>query len=151
MDSSSNDLISHIIISKNFRECKRMIFKLKDNISDDHLLKNISNMVQTNNEYFISYIAGLKRENKDEIIENEEKFYIIDVTFVVIYIPKNLIQQLINNKLIKCIFYIGNFDEKEKFLIKSILPDEKEINLVDEKGLKMPYKTEVLNFDIIDN
>ena len=149
MDFSNNNL-NHIIISKQYRDTKRMIYKIKNNISDEHLLKNLSETIQLNNKEFITYIVEIKRENKENIIEDNIQFFIIDVTFTTIYIPKLLVQELINNNFKRCKFYIGNFTEKEKFLIKSEVPKEEEISKKDEKDNLNAFNTEELNFEIFE-
>jgi hypothetical protein len=138
--------IYHITISNKFREYAKLGFKLANKLSNDDLYKYLSKTLEEVNNNYMSYLALIKKTDEN----NDDNSFCL--TYVCFYIPKQLIERLVENKMYNCIFYIGLEDDKNKILISSIPPSEEKLakhkKTPDDDNL--PYKSTLLTFELTE-
>jgi len=147
--------IYHITISNKFRECAKIGFKLENKLSNEDLFNYLSKTLEELNNTYMCYLASIKKtdenndDNNDNNDNNDNSFCL---TYVCFYIPKQLIERLVENKMYNCIFYIGLEDDKNKILISSKPPSEEKLakhkKNVDDDNI--PYKSTLLTFELTE-
>lgn len=140
--------LNHVLISKKYRIKTILGIKLKNDVSDSHLANSLKYSLEETYEKHIIYIAKIKKFDIQNIIENEENFIEFKVLIIYFTIPKQLIEQLINNQMNKCIFYINNSEDIDKILILNQEPDDNSLALNDLDNEPSPFKTVELTFEI---
>ena len=125
-----------------------MDLKFLTPLSDDKLISTVSNNLQESDESVLFYIAGFdKVESRVEKDNNLNDVYYEKCLFVIFCIPKQLIGKMIENNIYKSYFYIGNYDEKQKFLIMNKEPEYDKLSDKSEIGVNLPFQTTLLTFE----
>ena len=147
LNNNVND-IYHIVISKSYRTQIVLDLKFLTPLSDDKLISTVSNNLQESDESVLFYIAGFdKVESRVEKDNNLNDVYYEKCLFVIFCIPKQLIGKMIENNIYKSYFYIGNYDEKQKFLIMNKEPEYDKLSDKSEIGVNLPFQTTLLTFE----
>lgn len=137
---------NNIIISKSYRREMILDLQFKNDLLESEIISVVSNNLQKSDNKILFYIAGFdKLESKLQTKDNE-LFYFSKCLFIVFCIPKELIHNLIENNILSCYFYIGNHNEKDKFLIMNKLPERTNLSIASESGINLPYKTSLITF-----
>ena len=113
--------------------------------NEQELIEILSTNLQQSHQDIIFYIAGFK----SEIIANpkNDNKIIYKCEVCIFTIAKALIVQLLTKDIKKIYYLIGNWKEKEKFLISSIKPDDSEIAKNNDEGMELPFETCLLNLE----
>ena len=153
MDISNNlskyENIHHILISQKYRELITLIFEMADNVTDEYLLKSLSDALQEARTNVIVYVASIKKTYLEENIREDIKYIRYNIECIYFNIPKELVEQLIQNNMTDCIFYIGKSDDISKILISSNEPTNDNISKKNSNGQSLPYKSTLLKFETI--
>jgi hypothetical protein len=117
--------------------------------TDQELIAILSNNLQQSDPNFIFYIAGFKSQRLENDLTIHDKIvYQCDVcTFV---IAKELMAQLVASDIKKIYYFIGNWDQGDKFLVSSNRPDNSDIARTNREGMELPFETCELNLETIN-
>ena len=140
--------LNHVLISKEYRIKTILGIKLKNDVTNNHLANSLKLSLEETHEKHIIYIANIKKFDIQNIIENEENFIEFKVLIIYFTIPKQLVEQLINNQMNECIFYINDSEDIDKFLILNQEPDNNILAFYDLDNEPSPCKTVKLTFEI---